>query len=48
MILTGGVFAELGNSALVGRPVGIDVGIMAIGEDPGRLPTACGTFHNGA
>lgn len=29
MMLTGGVFAELGNSALVGLPVGIDGGNAA-------------------
>ena len=49
MMLTGGVEAALGNSALVGLPVGIDEGSpdgnAAIG------PTAAaggGAFHDGA
>ena len=43
MMLTGGVEAELGNSALVGLPVGTDAGSAAI------MPvTACGAFHDAA
>ena len=46
MMLTAGVLAALGNSALVGRPVGIDGGIIASGEfDAGP---ACGMFQVGA
>jgi hypothetical protein len=43
MMLTGGVEAEVGNSALVGLPVGTDAGSAAI--MPG---TACGAFHDAA
>ena len=43
MMLTGGVDAELGNSALVGLPVGTDCGSAAI------MPVAaCGAFHDTA
>ena len=43
MILTGGVDAEVGNSALVGLPVGTDAGSAAI------MPVAaCGAFHDDA
>ena len=42
MMLTGGVDAAVGNSALVGRPVGIDEDSIATGAAPG------GAFHNGA
>ena len=43
MMLTGGVEAEVGNSALVGLPVGIDGGSAAI------MPVAaCGAFHDAA
>ena len=44
MMLTGGVLAELGNSALVGLPVGID------GNSPGEAAAiaAGGAFHDGA
>ena len=46
MMLTGGVEAALGNSALVGFPVGIDVG-----SDDGNAataPTGAGAFHDAA
>ena len=43
MILTGGVDAEVGNSALVGLPVGTDAGSAAIMPD-----AACGAFHDDA
>ena len=43
MMLTGGVEAEVGNSALVGLPVGTDAGSAAI--MPGA---ACGAFHDAA
>ena len=43
MMLTGGVEAEVGNSALVGLPVGTDGGSAAI------MPAAaCGAFHDAA
>ena len=43
MMLTGGVDAEVGNSALVGLPVGADGGSAAI------MPVAaCGAFHDDA
>ena len=43
MMLTGGVDAEVGNSALVGLPVGTDCGSAAI------MPVAaCGVFHDAA
>ena len=43
MMLTGGVDAEVGNSALVGLPVGTDAGSAAI------MPVAaCGAFHDDA
>jgi hypothetical protein len=42
MMLTGGIEAEVGKSALVGLPVGIDGGSAATG------PAAAGAFHNGA
>jgi hypothetical protein len=45
MMLTGGVLAELGNSALVGRPVGMDGGIIASGPVAAVI---CGAFHDGA
>ena len=44
MMLTGGVEAALGNSALVGLPVGIDGG-----SDATAGPVAAaGAFHSGA
>ena len=43
MMLTGGVEAEVGNSALVGLPVGSDGGSAAI--MPGA---ACGELHDAA
>ena len=43
MMLIGGVDAEVGNSALVGLPVGTDGGSAAI------IPVAaCGAFHDAA
>ncbi len=43
MMLTGGVEAEVGNSALVGLPVGSDGGSAAI------MPAAaCGVFQDAA
>jgi hypothetical protein len=42
MMLTGGVEAALGNSALVGLPVGNDEGSAATG------PTGAGAFHEAA
>ena len=43
MMLTGGVEAEVGNSALVGLPVGTDGGSAA------SMPAAaCGAFHTAA
>ena len=42
MMLTAGVEAEVGNSALVGLPVGIDGGSAAI------MPAACGVFQDAA
>ena len=43
MMLTGAVDAEVGNSALVGLPVGMDGGSAAI------MPVAaCGAFHDDA
>jgi hypothetical protein len=48
MMLTGGVLAELGNSALVGLPVGID-GASPVGRPAGAAAIACGgAFHDGA
>src|SRR6185437_14167623 len=46
MMLTGGVDAALGNSALVGRPVGIDVGKPASGP---AIPAGigAGAFQDG-
>jgi hypothetical protein len=44
MMLTGGVEAALGKSALVGRPVGIDGGSMATGP----LAGGGGTFQAAA
>jgi len=44
MMLTAGVLAALGNSALVGRPVGIEGGSIAIGE----LAAKGGAFQDGA
>jgi hypothetical protein len=41
MMLTGGVEAALGNSALVGLPVGID-------DNSATGAVAVGAFHNGA
>ena len=41
MMLTGGVEAALGNSALVGLPVGID-------DNSATGAVAAGAFHNGA
>ena len=41
IMLTGGVDAEVGNSAVVGLPVGMDGGSAAI--MPGA---ACGAFHD--
>ena len=45
MMLTGGVLAELGNSALVGLPVGTDAPSMVAGS---ALATCGGKFHDGA
>jgi hypothetical protein len=45
MMLTAGVLAALGNSALVGRPVGIDGGSIAIGE---LAAATGGAFQDGA
>jgi hypothetical protein len=45
-MLTGGVEAALGNSALVGRPVGGDGGIMPSG--PVDAVVTGGAFHDGA
>ena len=42
MMLTGGVEAALGNSALVGLPVGIDDGSAASAPT-----TGAGAFHDG-
>jgi hypothetical protein len=42
MMLTGGVEAALGNSALVGLPVGIEDGNAA------TAPTGAGAFHEAA
>ena len=44
MMLTGGVEAELGNSALVGLPVGIDGGSAA--TRPAADGCAAGEFHD--
>jgi hypothetical protein len=46
MMLTGGVLAALGNSALVGRPVGTDAPIMLLGA-ASAVATA-GAFQDGA
>ena len=46
MILTGGVEAALGNSALVGLPVGTDGGSAAI--NPAAAAGGTGAFHDGA
>ena len=43
MMLTGGIEADVGNSALVGLPVGIDGG-----SAPTTGPNAAGAFHEGA
>ena len=43
MMLTGGIEDELGKSALVGRPVGIDGPSAATGTDAGG-----GAFHDAA
>jgi hypothetical protein len=43
-MLTGGVLAELGNSALVGRPVGSDGGSIASGPVAAFI---CGAFQDG-
>jgi len=45
MMLTAGVLAALGNSALVGRPVGSDAGSIAIGE---LTAATGGAFQDGA
>ena len=45
MMLTAGVLAELGNSALVGRPVGIDAGNIANGVVDDVI---CGAFQDAA
>lgn len=45
MMLTAGVLAELGNSALVGRPVGTEAGIIASGV---VADVVCGAFHDDA
>ena len=42
MMLTGGVDAALGNSALVGLPVGNDAGKVAVGG----MTAAAGAFHD--
>lgn len=47
MMLTGGVFAELGNSALVGRPVGIDGGSAATNPAADGVAPA-GAFQDAA
>lgn len=47
MMLTAGVDAEVGNSALVGLPVGSDAPSAAIGPVRG-LATPTGAFHIGA
>ena len=44
MMLTAGVEAEVGNSALVGLPVGIDGGSAATCP----APASTGVFHDGA
>jgi hypothetical protein len=46
MMLTGGVLAALGNSALVGRPVGTDVPIMLLGA--ASAVATGGAFQDGA
>ena len=46
MMLTGGVEAALGNSALVGLPVGIDGGSPA--TRPGAAAACGGAFHDAA
>ena len=43
MMLTAGVEAAVGNSALVGLPVGIEGASIATGAD-----AAAGAFHDGA
>jgi hypothetical protein len=48
MMLTGGVDAALGNSALVGLPVGIDGGRPASGPVAGIAAAAAGAFQAGA
>ena len=45
MMLTGGVFAELGNSALVGLPVGMEGGSIASGV---VAAVTCGAFQDDA
>jgi type V secretory pathway adhesin AidA len=46
MMLTGGIEAELGKSAVVGLPVGIDGGSAA--TTPGASAACGGAFHDGA
>jgi hypothetical protein len=48
MMLTGGVDAALGKSALVGLPVGIVVGSAASAPEGGIAGVAAGAFHAGA
>ena len=49
MMLTGGVDAALGNSALVGLPVGINPGSAAFGPGGGApAGAAAGAFQVGA
>jgi hypothetical protein len=49
MMLTAGVSAALGNSALVGRPVGTDAGSIANGVDVDAVAaTGVGAFQDGA
>ena len=46
MMLTGGIEVEVGNSALVGLPVGTDGGSVASGAAAGAADA--GAFHDGA
>ena len=46
MMLTGGIEVAVGNSALVGLPVGTDGGSAASGTLAGTAAT--GAFHDGA
>ncbi len=48
MMLTGGVEAALGKSALVGLPVGTDGPSPATGAATGAAATGGGSFHDGA